>query len=170
MSRIGLRTAQMLPRRVIALAALLTIAGISDLAAQIVGWPPQQTNVCSAFVPLKEDADKTVIALNAANKRNAPREEFCQLFQRLSAATGKMLKFLEQNKVQCSVPNEALQGVRTEHNKTLTMRKQACSQSPSASATPSLSDVLGSPVLPDSSANKPNMGTFNTMTGNPLTR
>lgn len=133
----------------------------------------QQANPCAAFLPIKEDAEKTVVALNAAQKRNAPREEYCQLFTRLANATGRMLKFLEQNKTQCNVPNQAVQDIRAEHNKSLAVRKNACGKGPgnaSANATPSLSDVLGSPVLPDSSTTKPDMGTFNTLTGNPLIR
>ena len=111
-----------------------------------------------------------MVALKSANERKAPREEFCQLFQRLALSTAKMAKFLEQNKLQCGVPNEAVQRAKADHSKSLAYRKQACSAAPATAGGPSLSDVLGAPVLPDSTSNKPDMGTFNTLTGNPLAR
>lgn len=168
------------------LATALVVAGISAAMAQ--GWPQQssaiqsnpwqqqqqqqqpQTNVCAGFLPIRAEAEKAVNALNEAQQRKAQREEFCSLFQRLSVQTGKMVKFFEQHKVQCNVPSEAMQHAKIEHAKTLSMRKQACSSQPATASTPSLSDVLGSPVLPESQSNKPDMGTFNTLTGNPLTR
>ena len=160
----------MLPHRAVALAAALIVACITGAAAQFVGFPPQQqANPCAGFVPIQKEAEQYLIALKAANERRAPREEFCQIFQRLSVSTAKMAKFLEQNKAQCGVPAEVLQRAKTDHSKSLSYRKQACSTAPAA-AGPSLSDVLGAPVLPDSTTNKPDMGTFNTLTGNPLAR
>lgn len=147
----------------------------SSPGAQSNPWQQQQQQVppqggrCAAFIPMKAEAEKTIVALNAAQQKKAPREEFCQLFQRLSNVTGKMVKFLEQNKMQCGVPSEAIVSVRNDHNRSLTMRKNACASGPAA-APPSLSEVLGSPVLPDSSTVRPNMGTFETLTGNPLIR
>ena len=116
---------------------------------------------------MKSEAEKTIAALNVAQKRKAPREEVCQLFKRLADATGKMAMFLEQNKAQCGVPSEAITAVRKDHSKALGFQKTACASGPTAQ--PSLSDVLGAPILPDSST-RPNMGTFDTMTGNPLIR
>jgi len=107
-------------------------------------------------------------ALQAANQRKAPREEFCQIFTRLSVATSKMSKFMEQNKSVCRVPDEAIQHARADYVKIMGFRKQACAQN-AAPAGPSLSDVLGAPLLPDSTSNKQD-GIFNTLTGNPLTR
>ena len=108
-------------------------------------------------------------ALKSANERKAQREEFCQIFQRLSVSSGKVAKFLEQNKTLCNVPAEAIQRAKADYSKTLTYRKQACSTA-AAPAGPNLSDVLGAPVLPDGSTTKPDTGTFNTLTGNPLAR
>lgn len=108
-------------------------------------------------------------AIKAATDRKAPREEFCQLFTKLSGSTAKIAKFLQQHQAQCNVPADAIQHSKSEHSKVLTYRKQACSTA-SAPAGPRLSDVLGAPLLPESSQSKPNDGIFNTMTGNPLTR
>ena len=154
----------------LALTCLLAVAGASAASAQIFGFPTQpQANPCQGFVPIRDEVQKTLLTLKTANERKAPREEFCQIFQRLSSSTGKMVKFMEEHKVMCSIPADAVKQARLDHSKSLGFRKQACSAAPAGG--PSLSDVLGAPVLPDSSSsNKPDMGTFNTLTGNPLAR
>jgi hypothetical protein len=193
MSRIDQRTARMFADRMPILAALLILASVASVSdAQAQAWPQRQQEStawpqsspepqsnpwqqqqqqppgrCGGFLPMKSEAEKTIAALNAAQKRKAPREEVCQLFKRLADATGKMATFLEQNKTQCGVPSEAITAVRKDHNKALGFQKTACSSAPAAQ--PSLSDVLGAPILPDSST-RPNMGTFDTLTGNPLIR
>jgi hypothetical protein len=164
-----LKAVRMPPHRVVALAAVFVVALCSGAAAQFFGAPRSQPNPCEAFVPLQQEAQHGMTALKTANERKAPREEFCQIFQRLSISIGKVSKFLEQNKTLCNVPAEALQRAKNDHKQVLTYRKQACSASP-APAGPSLSDVLGAPVLPDSTTNKSESGIFNTLTGNPLTR
>jgi hypothetical protein len=168
------RPKRMLSLRLTVLAGSVTIASLSGAVAQIVGFPPQphqQRQICSSFVPMREEVEKILASLKSANERKAPREEFCQLFSRLSATTAKISKFLEQNKSLCNIPDQAIQSSRNDHSKSLLFRKQACSAAPPAAAqAPSLSDVLGAPIVTESSSNKPDMGTFNTLTGNPLTR
>lgn len=159
----------MLPLRIIVLATVLMIAGVSGAVAQFFGTPQPQENPCAAFVPIRQEAEQSMAALKSANERKAQREEFCQIFQRLSVSSGKVAKFLEQNKTLCNVPAEAIQRAKADYSKTLTYRKQACSTA-AAPAGPNLSDVLGAPVLPDGSTTKPDTGTFNTLTGNPLAR
>jgi hypothetical protein len=159
----------MSPHCVVAFAAVFVVALCSDAAAQFFGAPRSQPNPCEAFLPLQQEAQQGMVALKSANERKAPREEFCQIFQRLSVTIGKVSKFLEQNKALCNVPPEALQRAKTDHKQALTYRKQACSTAPGPGA-PSLSDVLGAPVLPDSTTNKSDSSIFNTLTGNPLSR
>jgi hypothetical protein len=160
------------PRRVLvyvllALAALLG-GGNASALAQVVGVNPHQAQVCSAFGPIRQELEQILTSIKAANDRRAPREEFCQLFQRLAGSTGKVVKFFEQNKALCGVPDEAVQRAKADYSRSLTIRKQACAPAPPSG--PSLSDILGGPILPDSSSNRPNVGTFNTLTGNPLAR
>jgi hypothetical protein len=155
--------------RVIALVAVLIVAGVAEAAAQFIGAPPRQAHPCDAFVPIRQETEKHMAAIQTANERKAQREEFCQLFQRLSVATGKMAKFLEQNKTLCNVPAEAIQRVKADYGKALSYRKQACSTAP-APAGPNLSDVLGTPLLSDTTTTKPGGSTFDTLTGNPLAR
>src|SRR5712692_8918143 len=164
----------MIDSRIFALASLLIAAGASQATAQYFGvaprpQTPQTPSVCESFVPIRQEAESGTAAIKAATDRKAPREEFCQLFTKLSGSTARITKFLEQHQAQCNVPAEALQRAKADHGKILTYRKQACSTA-SAPAGPRLSDVLGAPLLPDSTQSKPNDGIFNTMTGNPLTR
>jgi hypothetical protein len=154
--------------RLVALAALVVMAAGTEASAQFAGLPTRQSSPCEAYFPIQKEAQDGMSALHNATERKAPREEFCKLFSKLSGTTGRIVKFFEQNKTLCGVPNEAVQRAKADHNKILGYRKQACAQGPGPSG-PSLSDVLGAPVLPDSSANKSD-GIFNTMTGNPLTR
>lgn len=156
--------------RIIALNAALIVATAYGAAAQIVGVNPAAPNPCSAFLPIRQEVEQGMGALKAASERKAPREEFCQIFTKLSASTAKIVKFFEQNKTLCGVPDEALQRAKSDHGKALGFRKQACAAAPPAASGPSLSDVLGAPVLPDSTTNRPDIGTFNTLTGNPLQR
>jgi len=157
----------MVAHRIGALAAGLVIASLSGAAAQYFASP--QHNPCAAFVPIRQEVEQQMVALQSANERKAPREEFCQIFQRLAASTGKMAKFLEQNQALCGVPAEAVQRAKADYSKSLNFRRQACSAG-AAPAGPSLSDVLGSPLLPDETTVKPGRGTFDTLTGNPLAR
>ena len=159
----------MSPHRVLALAAVLFVALCTGAAAQFFGAPRSQPNPCDGFLPLQQDAQQGMLALKTANERKAPREEFCQIFQRLSLSIGKVSKFLDQNKTLCNVPPDAVQRAKTDLKQVLTYRKQACSAAPGPAA-PSLSDVLGSPLLPDSTTNKSQSSIFDTLTGNSLTR
>jgi hypothetical protein len=159
----------MLPYRVFMLAAVLVAASATGTAAQLFGAPQTPPSVCRTFSPLQEEAAQGMVALKTANEHKAPREEFCQIFQKLSVTLGKVSKFLDQNKSTCNIPAEAVQRAKTDHSRVVGYRKQACSVAAGPSG-PSLSDVLGAPVLTDSNTAKPESNIFNTLTGNPLTR
>ena len=157
----------MLPYRAITLALGLVAAGASGAAAQFFGAPRSAPSVCETFAPLQQEAQTGMAALKSANERKAPREEFCQIFTKLSGTTGKVAKFVEQNKAACNIPAEAVGRAKIDHSKVVGYRKQACSVAAGPSG-PSLSDVLGAPVLTDSNTAKPESNIFNTLTGNPL--
>jgi hypothetical protein len=161
----------MIHPRAIVLASLLVVTVVTGAAAQVFGVNPQQQQrmptVCESFMPMRQEAEKSMAGIQAATERKAPREEFCELFKRLAGSTGKMAKFLETNQAACGVPAEAIQRAKSEYSKISTFRKQACSAGPAPSG-PKLSDVLGAPLVPDSSTSKPNDSIFNTMTGSPL--
>lgn len=158
----------MLPYRIATLMAALLVAGISGASAQWV-TPRAQPSACEGFAPLQQEAQQGMGALQSANERKAPREEFCQIFTKLSGTMSKVSRFLEQHKTLCNIPAEAVQRAKTDHSRVAGYRKQACATA-AGPVGPSLSDVLGAPLLPDSTTTKPDSGIFNTLTGNPLSR
>ena len=62
--------------------------------------------------------------------------------------------------------------IKANHAKTIQIRNQVCSAAPvAAPAGPSFSDALGGPIIADdTSAKQPGRGTFDTLTGNALSR
>jgi hypothetical protein len=126
--------------------------------------PPAGGNPCEAFLPIRAAAEKDAHAIQAASKRKAAREEVCPLFKKFATSEAKMVKFLKDNQTRCQVPAEAVKTVTANHAKTIQIRNQVCSAGP-APATPRLSDAFGGPLVP---ANRPDRGTFDTLTGNPL--
>jgi hypothetical protein len=131
--------------------------------------PGSARNVCEQFTPIREQAEKSGLAIKAAGERKATREEMCELFKKFAVAEGRMTKFLETHQAACGVPPQAIKQVKAQHAKTLDVRQKICSAAPPAARGPSLSDALGGPILPDA-APKPGRGTFDTLTGSPLAR
>ena len=134
------------------------------------GGPPGggNTALCMKFPEIRADTEKAAGAIRAAGEKKLSREEVCPLFQKFAASEARMLKFLSDNQRNCGVPPDAIKTVKTNHARTLQMRTAVCSAAPRMG--PSLSDALSSPILPDADEKKPGRGTFDTLTGNPLTR
>lgn len=128
--------------------------------------PPPGQNPCEAFLPIRATAEKEAAAIQAASQRKAAREEVCPLFKRFAATEAKMLKFLKDNQARCGVPPEAVKQAGANHARTVQVRNQVCAAAPGPAA-PRISDAFGGPLLPET---RPDRGTFDTMTGNPLHR
>jgi hypothetical protein len=128
--------------------------------------------VCLTFPAIRTEVEQSFGQIKNASARKAPREEACGLFKVAVAREAKMLKFLETNQKTCGVPPQAIKQVKANHTNTVRIRNQLCSNAPAGpAATPSLSDVLGAPVIADDTdARKPGRGTFDTLTGNVLSR
>ncbi len=126
--------------------------------------PPPGANPCEAFLPIRAAAEKDAQAIQAATKRKATREEVCPLFKRFAASEAKMVKFLKDNQARCGVPPDAVKQSGLNHNKTVQVRNQVCAAGPGP-AVPRLSDAFGAPLIPET---RPDRGTFDTLTGNPL--
>jgi hypothetical protein len=132
--------------------------------------PPGAQSVCMTFPSIRQAAEEGAAALRAAGQRKAPREEVCELFKSFAVKEARLVKFLVDNKTACGVPPEAITGVKANHAKTLDYRKNVCSGGGPAPG-PSLSDALGGPIIADdTSAKQPGRGTFDTLTGNALSR
>jgi len=123
------------------------------------------------FPALREDVEKGAMQIKTAGERKAAREEVCPMFKSFAAKEAKMLKFLETNRTLCGVPQNVITQIKGSHANTIRIRNQVCSAAPvAAPAGPSLSDALGGPIIADDTNTRKGHGTFDTLTGNPLSR
>jgi hypothetical protein len=142
------------------------VTGPSIAVAQM-GGPSQ----CNEFVKIKAEADKNGIAVRSANERHAERKEVCVLMTRFAASEGALVKFLEDNKTWCAVPDQVIKVVHANHDKTLKFRTAVCTEAPeSHPKVPTLSDAITTPSVDTSKNTKTGRGTFDTLNGNPLAR
>jgi hypothetical protein len=147
------------------LIAALGVAGSGTAWAQPA--PPE----CSAFVQLRNDAQQKALAVRTAIEKKVERKDVCVLVQRFYAAEGSVLKFLEDNKTWCNIPDQAITGAKENHERTLKFRTAACTEAPQAKPRPpSLSDAIGTPSVDSSENTKTGRGTLDSLTGNPLAK
>jgi hypothetical protein len=162
----------MSPLQVLSLGVALSFATIPGASAQPSG-PGGQPPCFNEFAPLRKEAEERAAVIRAGMEKKAERPELCQAFKNFAVAEEKVVKFVETNSVWCSVPPEAVKQMKVNHAKTIKTRNQVCNAAlPAAGAprAPSLSDALNTPRVPDASTTKSGRGTFDTLTGNPLTR
>jgi hypothetical protein len=132
--------------------------------------PPGQRHACEAFVPIREAAEKGAAEIRAAGDRKAPRDQVCGMFKRFVVTEAKLVKFLVTHKSQCGIPQQAIAAAQANHSKTIQIRNSVCA-APAAPPGPTLSDALGGPIIADdTSAKQPGRSTFDTLTGNVLSR
>jgi len=127
--------------------------------------------VCMDFLPIRKAAEEGALKIRAAGERKAPREEVCGLFTKFTGVEARLIKFLVDHKTLCGIPPQAITAAQANHAKTMTIRKNVCSGGAAPSTGPTLSDALGGPIIADdNSAKQPGRGTFDTLTGNVLSR
>ena len=123
------------------------------------------------FPTIRDDVEKGGVAIRAASERKASREEVCPLFKSFVVKEGKMVSFLENNQKLCNIPPKIVSQMKANHAKTIQIRNNVCSAAPAGPAAPTLSDAIGGPIIADdTSAKQPGRGTFDTLTGNVLSR
>ncbi len=162
----------MTPVKVLPLAVALSVATILSAFAQQAA-PGGQPPCFNDFLPLRKEAEERAAVIRAGMEKKAERAELCQAFKNFAVAEEKVVKFIETNSVWCGVPPEAVKQMKANHTKTIKTRNQVCNAALPAAAAPrppSLSDALNTPRIPDASTTKAGRGTFDTLTGNPLTR
>ena len=131
--------------------------------------PPPPAALCNDFIKLREDAQQKGAAIGTAEKRKADRKEVCGLVQRYAAAEGAALKFLVDNKTSCGVPDQAIASAKSSHETTLKFRTIVCTEQPQAKPKiPTLSEAIAPPSVDTAKNTKTGIGTFDTLTGNPL--
>ena len=115
-----------LPYRRLALAGLagLALAGLTGATA-----PAQaQSSTCQQLGPYMMERKSLVEAvqkLGGKDKKMDPKAA-CAAFGKLAANGTTMLKWAETNKDWCQVPDQFVEGIKTDHEKVLKIRGQAC--------------------------------------------
>jgi hypothetical protein len=126
--------------------------------------------VCNDFGKLSAEAQKRSQAVGAAMKAKADRKQLCTLMTSFVASETTVVRFLEDNKVWCGIPDQVITSSKANHEKSLKFRTMACSEDAPRPKTPSLSDAIKTPSVDTAKNTKTGRGTFDTLTGNPLAR
>ena len=134
-----------------------------------MGGPPQPSGICANFPKLRDEAKAKAELVSAIGKRKGDRKDMCAAVQNFTAAEDKVVKFLEDNKVACGVPPQAVTQAKTMHANTVKFRDTVCAEGPKAKV-PTLSDAIGAPPAETGTNTKTGRGTLDTLTGNPLAR
>lgn len=122
--------------------------------------------------PLLTDAEEKGKAIKAA-AATKKQPVVCQAFRNLAAAEGKVIKYFEDHGAECGVPPDATKARKGNMAKIVEIRTKVCDTAAAAPRAPSLSDALGTsriPTISNAPTQKKGGSTFDTLTGNPLTR
>jgi hypothetical protein len=126
---------------------------------------------CADFPRLSAETKKRADAVQAAMNAKADRKQICTLLTTFVASEAIVIKFLEENKEWCGVPDQAIATSKTNHEKSIKFKTLACAAADAPQAKPpSLSDAIKTPSVDSSANTKTGRGTFDTLTGNPLAR
>ncbi|HUZ32854.1 MAG TPA: hypothetical protein VMV19_12250 [Xanthobacteraceae bacterium] len=152
----------------IAAAALAGLAIAVAAGSSALAQTPTQ---CFKFPQLRDDAQQKALSVRNAMSHHVERKEICALMTRFYAAEATVVKFLEENKTWCGIPEQAVTVAKTNHERTLKFRTAACTEAPAAKArAPSLSDAIGTPTVDTSANTKTGHGTLDSLNGNPLAK
>jgi hypothetical protein len=133
------------------------------------GPPPQQSALCANFPKLRDEAKSKAEVVSSIGKRHGDRQQMCAAVQNFTAAEEKVVKFLDDNKSACGVPDQAVAQAKAMHVNTMKFRDTVCAEGPKPKA-PTLSDAIGTTPLDTSTNTKTGRGTLDTLTGNPLAK
>jgi hypothetical protein len=148
-----------------------TLIAVLGAAAFSAAWAQSAPPQCSAFLQLRTDAQDKAQAVRTAIEHKAERKEVCTLVQRFYAAEGTVVKFLEENKSWCNIPDQAITTAKSNHERTLKFRTAACTEAPVVKPRPpSLSDAIGTPSVDTGDNTKTGRGTLDSLNGNPLAK
>jgi hypothetical protein len=153
-------------RSVAAALAMFAIGAATDVASA------QSTPVqCNAFMQLRDEAQKKALAVRTAVEHKVDRKEVCELVTRYYSAESLVVKFLEDNRTWCGIPQEAIQAAKGNHAHTAKFRTAACAEAPVAKPkVPTLSDAINTPSVDTGANTKTGRGTLDSLNGNPLAR
>jgi hypothetical protein len=157
------------------LACLLAglLVGSGGAGAQGFQAPGQVPENCQKLVEIKKQLDDRGSALQAAGKQQVPVSRLCSMFRAYVTTEAQMIKAVETDGPWCGVPPQFGQQLQSGHSRAISLRDQACAAAAQANRPPpgpSLSDALNAPAVPDSTTATSGFSTFETLTGNALTR
>jgi len=148
-----------------------TLIAVLGAAASGAAWAQSAPPQCSAFAQLRNDAQEKAMAVRTAIEHKAERKEVCTLVQRFYAAESSVVKFLDENKSWCNIPEQAITTAKSNHERTLKFRTAACSDAPVVKPRPpSLSDAIATPSVDSGDNTKTGRGTLDSLNGNPLAK
>jgi hypothetical protein len=174
--------------RAVPIAAFMIVGLAASASAQFLapgmpmpgqGSPQQQQQqppCFKDFAPLKAEAERRGLILKRTMEaKKASREEACNLIKAYSAAEAKIVKFIAENAQSCGIPQQAATVMKANHDRTLQSQHQICTLSaagPARPTGPGLSEALGTTRVPGTSLDPlaPKSGTYDTLTGNVLTK
>src|ERR1700722_8308477 len=146
----------------------------APLAVRLHPLPPSATRPRPR--PFQEPEQRGQV-LKVAGERHAGPDEACKLITNFLQAETKMVKYVETNSARCGIPPQISEQLKKGHVSTEAMRTRVCGaaaqmqKQPQGPTGPSLSEVLGSAAaLPEATVAKKNGNTFDTLSGNALTR
>lgn len=152
-------------RSVAAALAVVAIFAVSQAASAQPGVD------CNSFVKLRDEAQQKALAVRTAVQSKAERKDICALMQRYYTAESTVVKFLEDNKTWCGIPDQAIKAAKDNHEHTLKFRTAACTEAPAAKPrVPTLSDAIGTPSVDTGANTKTGRGTLDSLNGNPLAK
>ena len=141
------------------------------------GAPPNQQECMGPFTKLRNEAEKRANLIRAASQRKAPPQEACRLIGDFANAEMKLISFVKSKAQTCGIPPTVGQQMSQAHAKTEQLRRNVCAAANGApqggpAPAPSLSEAIGSPVVPEAPTAKRSQGggMFDTLSGNVLTR
>src|SRR5580704_9195443 len=135
-----------------------TMQGGPPMGGPQMGGPPPQSGICANFPKLRDEAKAKADAVSAIGKRKGERKDMCAAVQNFTAAEEKVVKFLEDNKVACGVPPQAVTQAKTMHANTVKFRDTVCAEGPKPKV-PTLSDAIGAPPTETGTNTKNGRGT-----------
>lgn len=148
------------------IAIVLVMQAVAAQSHPALAQAPSQ---CAAFVQLRDTATKKAALVRDAMQKKADRKEICTLMTSYYAAEDSVVKFLEQNKTWCGIPDQAITNAKATHEHTLKFRTAACAEAPAAKPrAPSLSDSINTLSVDSAGNTKTGRGTLDSLNGNPL--
>ena len=153
-----------------ALLILLGLAGSAPAQMPAQGVPPCMTE----FMPIRTEAETRAKSLKEGIDKKVARQDLCGLFKRFTESESKVIKFYEANQTSCGIPAQTITEAKAGHAKTVQVRQKVCSTDPvqgdAKPKGPGLGEALGTRIIPTPDNTTTGRGTFDTLTGNALTR